>query len=269
MPRSLARILVANGMRLWMLNIVIPMAGLGSRFRDAGYILPKPLIPIHGVPMIKLVISNIRPRCEHTFTFICQKRHVLEHDLRTCLSSWAPNCNVVEIDGLTEGAACTVLCGRDAIADDNPLMVANSDQFVDFSIDEYLSAMDGPRTDGLIMTMKATDPKWSFVEVGPDDCVTRVAEKVPISDNATVGVYNFASGREFVRSADAMISKNLRVNGEFYVAPVYNQFIGDGAKIRICDIGSGMHGLGTPLDLTQFLQKDISRRATEATRCKL
>lgn len=235
------------------------MAGRGSRFSAVGYQDPKPLIPVGASPMIKVVIDNLTPSRPHRFVFICQAEHVAAYGLREKLESWAPGCAIVEIDGVTEGAACTVLKARDLIGAD-PIMIANSDQYVDLDIDDYLAAQDG--LDGLIMTMRADDPKWSFVGLDENgDRVTRVVEKEVISNEATVGIYNFASGADFVRAADEMIAADRRVNGEFYVAPVYNELITAGQQIGIYNIGAeadGMYGLGTPADLDLFLSLEIS-----------
>ncbi|MFO1161099.1 MAG: glycosyltransferase family 2 protein [Reyranellaceae bacterium] len=239
------------------------MAGLGSRFAGTRFAQPKPLIPVHGIPMIRLVIDNIRPACPHRFVFICQQAHVRDHGLQARLAQWAPGCSLIALDGLTEGAACTVLEARQLIDTSAPLMIANSDQYVTVDIDRYLSTMDDHAADGLIMTMQAHDPKWSFAAVDGAGWVTRVAEKQVISSNATVGIYNFRKGSDFVRAADAMIARDLRVNAEFYVAPVYNIAIEQGARIRIHDIGpegENMHGLGTPEDLERFLATAASRR---------
>tara|TARA_B100000519_G_scaffold203115_1_gene224190 strand:+ start:4080 stop:4817 length:738 start_codon:yes stop_codon:yes gene_type:complete len=238
------------------LNIVIPMAGAGSRFSKVGYTEPKPLILINGKPMIQLVIENLTPKINHRFIFICQKAHVNQYGLKEKLSTWAPKCEILEIDALTEGAACTVLTAKSFIDNDSPLMIANSDQFIDIDINKYLNVFEDITLDGLIMTMHASDPKWSFVDLDNHDYVTRVVEKEVISNEATVGIYNFREGQNFVKSAEKMISNNERVNGEFYVAPVYNNFIGNGSKVRVYNIGSlgaGMYGLGTPEDLTLFL----------------
>lgn len=250
-----------------MINIVIPMAGAGSRFAQAGYIDPKPLIPVHGVPMIKVVIDNLSPVIPHRFVFICQRAHVAAYGLSEKLNAWAPGCALIQLDGITEGAACTVLTAKDLINSDVPLMIANSDQYVDVSIDTYLGKIAQEHLDGLIMTMTANDPKWSFVGLDPVGHVTRVVEKQVISDEATVGIYNFSRGRDFVRAAESMIAKNLRVNGEFYVAPTYNQLIEEGQSIGIHNIGSdgaGMYGLGTPDDLNSFLALPVSRQAAVA-----
>lgn len=247
-----------------MLNIVLPIAGRGSRFVAAGYDLPKPLIPVHGVPMIELVVHNVRPAGPHRFIFLALAEHLQSKGLRDTLERAAPGCDIVPVSQVTEGAACTVLLARHLIDSDEPLMLANSDQWVDVQIDDYLTSMDEAHADGLIMTMEANDPKWSFVGVDGARWVTRVVEKEVISAEATVGIYNFRRGRDFVWAADQMIARHLRVNGEFYVAPVYNELVARGARITIHNVGrdgAGMHGLGTPPDLQRFLADPVSRRA--------
>ncbi len=247
-----------------MLNIVLPIAGRGSRFADAGYQLPKPLIPVHGIPMIEAVVRNVRPAESHRFIFVALREHLDHLGMRDALEHAAPGSMVVPVDEVTQGAACTVLLAREYIDNASPLMLANSDQWVDIDINRYLAAMDRRRADGLIMTMKAEDPKWSFVGLDARDMVTRVVEKEVISNEATVGIYNFRRGSDFVRAADQMIAKNLRVNNEFYVAPTYNQLIAEGARIAIYNVGSegaGMYGLGIPSDLDQFLARPVSLKA--------
>jgi len=242
------------------------MAGRGSRFQKAGYTTPKPLIPIHGCPMISVVIGNIRPSTAHRFVFICQVEAVEQYGLRRKLKAWAPGCEIVELDHITEGAACTVLTAEQYIDRDEPLMIANSDQYVEVDIDDYLAEMDRRSLDGLIMTMDADDPKWSFAALDDQNLVRRVVEKQPISRHATVGIYNFRRGGDFVDAGHAMIAQDLRVNGEFYVAPVYEQLINRGARVGVFGVGSegcGMYGLGIPADLDNFLSLDLSHRATE------
>lgn len=249
-----------------MLNIVVPMAGAGSRFAKVGYDLPKPLIPIDDIPMIQLVIENIRPSQAHRFIFICLVAHVRDFDLDNKLRSWAPGCEVLLINDLTEGAACTVLTAREYIDSDEPLMIANCDQYVDTNIDDYLDAM---KLDGLIMTMTAFDPKWSYAKTDADGYVVSVVEKEVISNQATVGIYNFAKGSDFVAAVDCMIAADFRVNGEFYVAPVYNFAIALGKKFEVYSIGSdaeGMYGLGTPEDYEAFCKMPIKNKAIGAFR---
>ncbi len=247
-----------------MLEIVVPMAGRGSRFATEGYLQPKPLIPVRGVPMIQLVIANLTPRRPHTFTFICQREHLDKYGLAGHLERWAPGCRVIGIDRVTEGAACTVLLAREQIATDQPLMIANCDQYIDADVDAYLDRMESAKLDGLIMTMTADHPKWSYVGFDAAGRVNRVVEKQVISDQATVGIYNFRRGQDFVAAADRMIERDLRVNNEFYVAPTYNQLIEDGATIGVFDIGgegAGMYGLGVPEDLLAFERLELADRA--------
>ncbi len=238
-----------------MLNIVIPMAGYGSRFAKAGYVLPKPLIPVKGVPMIQAVLENLKPSVEHRFILICQKEHLVKHPLRELIHSVSPGAEVIGIDGVTEGAACTVLLAKELINTDEPMMIANCDQYVDISLDTYLEGMSKGGYDGYIMTMTADDPKWSFIKFDEQGLVSTVVEKQVISDEATVGIYNYAKGSDFVKAAEEMIAANDRVNGEFYVAPVYNYLYAKGCRIGYMNIGSernGMYGLGIPEDLVYF-----------------
>lgn len=239
-----------------MLQIVIPMAGLGSRFADAGYSTPKPLIPVHGIPMIEVVINNLRPQRPHRFHFICQRKHQHEFGLAEKLQQIEPTGQVHLIDGLTAGAACTVLATRAVIDSKDPLMIANCDQWIHASIDDYLNAWDASGCEGFIMTMDADSPKWSYVRRDANGAVTEVVEKKVVSREATVGIYNFAPGAAFVRAADQMIAANARVNNEFYVAPCYTWMIRAGMQCEAWSIGTdrnGMYGLGIPADLDRFV----------------
>lgn len=234
------------------------MAGAGSRFSSAGFVDPKPLIPISGKPMIKLVIENLTPSINHRFIFICQNSHIRKYDLEVKLNTWSPGCKIIGIDGVTEGAACTVLKAKDLINDNNPLMIANSDQFIDTDIDDFINKFIESNLDGMIMTMKANNPKWSFIDFDQNNIVTRVVEKEVISDEATVGIYTFRKGNDFIFNTHKMIHENKRVNNEFYVAPVYNEYILSKKNIGYFNIGSendGMYGLGTPDDLKIFMNK--------------
>jgi dTDP-glucose pyrophosphorylase len=252
-----------------MLTIVIPMAGRGSRFADSGYPVPKPLIPIHGMPMIEVVVRNLSPSEPARFVFLCQAEHLRTFDFESRLRDVAPGCDIRPVDGITEGAACTVLLAAEVIDHDDVLVIANSDQWVDRTMDVHLATLRREHLDGLIMTMTATDPKWSFVRLNDRRRVTEVVEKVPISDEATVGIYTFARGRDFIRAAEAMIAADERVNGEFYVAPVYNQLVAEGAQIGVDNVGAegdGMYGLGIPADYEHFVSLPIARRAASSAR---
>ena len=233
------------------LNILIPMAGAGSRFQKAGYTFPKPLIDVEGKPMIQVVVENLN--IEANYVYVVQKEHREQYNLDTLLNLITPNCTIVEVDSLTEGAACTALLAKEFIDNDNPLFFANSDQFVEWDSNEFFYKMNENDADGGIPTFKATHPKWSFAKVNKEGLVTEVQEKNPISDLATVGFYYWKHGSDFVKYAEEMIEQNIRVNNEFYVCPVYNNAINGGLKIRTFDVPK-MWGLGTPEDLNRYLE---------------
>jgi HAD superfamily hydrolase (TIGR01509 family) len=232
------------------LNVLIPMAGAGSRFQAAGYTFPKPLIEVKGKPMIQVVVENLN--IDANFIYVVQKEHREKYNLDTLLNLITPNCKIVETDGMTEGAACTALLAKEYIDVDSPLFFANSDQFVEWDSNEFLYKMNETNADGGIVSFKATHPKWSFAKVDENGLVTEVAEKNPISDIATVGYYYWKHGSDFVKYAEQMIEKDIRVNNEFYVCPVFNEAIADCKKIKTFDIPK-MWGIGTPEDLDVFL----------------
>ena len=233
------------------LNVLIPMAGEGSRFTTAGYTFPKPLIDVKGKPMIQVVVENLN--MDANFIFVVRKEHREKYNLDSLLKLIAPDCQIVETDGLTEGAACTALLAKDFIDNDAPLFFANSDQFVEWDSNEFMYKMNETNADGGIVSFTSTHPKWSFAKINENGLVTEVAEKNPISDIATVGYYWWKNGSDFVKYAEQMIDRGLRINNEFYVCPVFNQAIEDCKKIRIFE-SSKMWGLGTPEDLKCYLE---------------
>lgn len=233
------------------LNVLIPMAGAGSRFATAGYTFPKPLIEVHGMPMIQMVVKNLN--IQANYIFIVQKEHYEKYNLKYLLNLIAPNCKIVQVDGLTEGAACTTLLAKEFIDNDNPLVIANSDQFLEWNSNEVFYAFGAEGVDAGIVTFKGSHPKWSYASIRKDGFVEEVAEKKVISDNATVGVYYWKHGKDYVNCAESMIEKNIRTNNEFYVAPVLNEMIGRAGKVRIKQIDR-MWGTGTPEDLETFLR---------------
>jgi beta-phosphoglucomutase-like phosphatase (HAD superfamily)/dTDP-glucose pyrophosphorylase len=232
------------------LNVLIPMAGAGSRFANAGYTFPKPLIEVRGKPMIQVVVENLN--IQANYTFLVQKEHFQKYNLKYLLNLIAPGCNIVQVDGLTEGAACTTLLAKEFIDNDAPLVMANSDQFIEWNSNECMYAFSADSIDGGIITFESTHPKWSYAKLGDDGFVSEVAEKKPISNLATVGVYYWKKGSDYVKYAEQMIEKNIRVNNEFYVAPVFNEAVADSKKIRVKNIEK-MWGIGTPEDLDYFL----------------
>lgn len=234
------------------MKVLIPMAGAGSRFEKAGYTFPKPLIEVNGKPMIQLVVENLNVEAE--YVFIVQKEHYDKYNLQYLLNLISPDCKIVQVDGITEGAACTTLLAKEYIDNDDALLIANSDQFVDWNSNEFLYSMQAGEVDAGILTFESVHPKWSFARVNEEGLVCEVAEKKPISNKATVGIYYWKQGSDYVKYAEEMIEKDKRVNNEFYVCPVFNEAIDDGLRVKTFDIDK-MWGLGTPEDLEVFLNE--------------
>ncbi len=162
----------------------------------------------------------------------------------------------MSVQQVTEGAACTVLLAANLLSSQHDLVIANSDQLVEANFSDYVTRSRAADLDGNIMVFEAQDEKWSFARLNSGGFVVEVAEKRRISNLATVGIYYFRSGSAFVNGARQMIAQNRRVNGEFYVCPVYNELIGDGARIGVFQIQkSAMHGVGTPEDLALYLRR--------------
>ena len=235
------------------MNILIPMAGAGSRFANAGYSFPKPLIDVRNKPMIQVVVESMN--IDANFIYIVQKEHREKYNLDTLLNLITPNCKIVEIEGITEGAACSTLLAKEHINTDAPLIITNSDQFIEWNSTEFIYQMNEKDFDGGIVSFPATHPKWSFVKTDENNIVLEVAEKKPISNKATAGIYYWKHGADYVKYTEQMIEKDIRVNNEFYVCPVYNEAIQDRKRIYNFDIEADkMWGLGTPEDLNYYLE---------------
>jgi len=232
------------------LTVVIPMAGAGSRFQKAGYSFPKPLVDVRGKTMIQTVVDCLNIKAN--FVFIARTEHEKKYSITKYLKTIIPTCEVILTDGLTEGAACTVLLAEKYINSDNPMIIANSDQFIEWDSFEFMKYNANNFLDASILVFKSTHPKWSFAQVNNDGYVEKVAEKEPISDIATVGIYWWKKGSDFLKNAKQMISKNIRTNNEFYVCPVFNEAIEHNLKIGVYNVDE-MWGLGTPEDLQYFL----------------
>lgn len=234
-------------------NVVIPAAGQGKRFSEVGYSHPKPLIDVKGRPMISYVLDNFE-NIGHKILLI-QKKHIDRYRLNSLIPKLDDDTVLVPVDGLTEGAACTVMLAESHINNDSELIIANSDQYISKEMFPFVNHMRSLNADGGILTFRDTDPKWSYAKCDETGKVSEVAEKKVISEFATVGIYYFKKGSDFIKYTNQMIEKNIRVNNEFYVCPVYNEFILDNKIIYKYDISKeDMHGLGTPEDLIKFLK---------------
>jgi HAD superfamily hydrolase (TIGR01509 family) len=234
------------------MNVVIPMAGLGSRFVKEGYTLPKPLIEvINDKPMIQVVLESLGIRAN--YIYLVNKEHYEKYSLKYLLNLLTPNCKIIQVEGVTEGAACTTLLAKKLIDSSEELIIINSDQYIEWDNNRFFYIMNNTDTDAAILTFEASDPKWSYAKV-EDGFVVEVAEKRPISNLATVGCYYWKYGSDYVKYAEQMIKKDIRVNNEFYVCPVFNEAIQDGKRVKTFNVDT-MRGLGTPEDL-KFFQKE-------------
>lgn len=238
------------------LNLVIPAAGLGSRFRAIGIDTPKPLIPVLDIPMIGWVIANFQLTPQDEIWIITRKDDQIPTKMETFVSTIKNIIHFIELDELTDGAATTLQYALDQIPNAEAVLSANSDQFVSSDVSQFIESVRSGNSEGQILTMNATDSKWSYVERGSDGEVINVVEKVVVSDEATVGVYGWKSATIAKNAINAMKADGLKVNGEFYLAPSYTYLLKQGGKISTFCVGeveTDVHGLGTPEDLELFL----------------
>ena len=234
-------------------NILIPMAGRGSRFEEQGYTDKKPFIDVNGKPMIHRVIKNLGMEFdkEYMFILICLQEDFDKYDFTEFEKVIGHNSyDVVILDDVTEGAAQTILQAKDLINDDTPLMTMNSDQLVDWDIERLFEMCE--QFDGVIPCFYGEGNAWSYARTLDNGYVQEVAEKKQISKYATAGYYYWKKGSDFVKYAEQMIKDNSRTNGEFYVAPVYNWAVKDGKRIGVFMVDK-CYSLGTPEDLQEYL----------------
>lgn len=230
------------------MKIIIPAAGDGTRFADAGYEEPKPLIDVLGKPMVIRVADNVVPRDEEGDHFdedeliiITQEKHHVD------LKDYWGNGRVLAIDQPTEGAVCTILVAEPFLKDDQPIIIANCDQLVDFDVNDFIAT----DLDGRIVTFPSNKDHHSYVLLDDNGIITDIKEKEVISNHAVTGVYFFKSSAAFIRAAKTVIDHDRRTKGEFYVSSVIDQMIKDGLHLTAYQANSTM--LGTPEELQHFL----------------
>jgi NDP-sugar pyrophosphorylase family protein len=250
-------------------NLVIPMAGLGSRFRDVGYLTPKPLLPIGEFRMFETVIANLASPGLRQVSLVAPSKFNLSDECSAISDKLGIEVTLTEIDEVTSGPATTVALGLDALTLDLPVIVANSDQFLSFAISTWLGDIESRDLDGSILVMRDSDPKWSFAKVDSDGMVVKVREKKVISNLATCGVYYFKSPSDLRIAILKQFQSKDSVNGEYYVAPLYNYLALEGKSVGVLDLGpvsEVMFGLGTPIDYETFLLSETMHLALEITR---
>lgn len=229
------------------------MAGLGKRFQAVGERMPKFLLDVNGKPMISRVVESLD--LDANYIFIVQKSHFEEYDLQTLLSSIAVDAQIIITDADPIGAATTTLEAEHLINNEVPLVIANSDQVVDWNSLEFADLV---RRGHAIALFKGNDPGWSYAKI-QNGIIRQVAEKNVISDDATVGIYGWKTGADYVKYAKQMVLKNIRTNNEFYVCPVYNEAIESGDQVLPYFVDS-MYPLGTPEQLYDYLKLTASHK---------
>ncbi len=226
------------------INIVIPMAGMGKRFIEAGYILPKPLLKIEDKEIIGHIIDIMRmPKAQ--FIFIVREEHCRDHNLDKILLKLEPNAKIIKINQVTEGAVCTVLLAKEFFNDNNPVIIKDCDQIINWDPEHFMEFVQRNNADGAIVNIHTERPNYSFSRVDHAGRIFETAEKSVISNYGSVGIYYFARGTDLIKYAERMIERNIRTNNEFYTSPVYNQFIQDFKLILHYPIAE-MFQLGTP-----------------------
>jgi dTDP-glucose pyrophosphorylase len=224
------------------------MAGEGKRFQDAGFTTPKPfLTDAYGKTIIERVVESLN--IDGNYVFILREEHVdrFKYIIENVLSDY----KTIILKNKTQGAACTVLEAVEYI-NQRPLIIANSDQIIEWNSAQFIGYAH--HYDGCILTFNNGHPKWSYVQT-QEGFVRRVAEKKVISNIATVGVYFWKRGYDFISSAQLMISANDRVNNEFYVCPTYNYMINDLKKYVTIYPVRKMYSVGTPEDYESYLKE--------------
>ena len=242
------------------MHLVIPMAGLGSRFSSRGYKVPKPLLPVGKIRLFELVLSNLISDSIHEITFIAPRHFQIRNDLEALKSKLSCEVSLVEIDYVTDGPASTVELALPKLDLNAALVVANSDQYLDCSLSDFYGSVLDDKHTGAVVTMKDSDPKWSYAEVSKDGMISRIVEKEVISNYATAGIYGFRKAEDFFIGLDKMKSEGDRVNGEYYVGPVYNYLDLSSGPIKTSFVGNLndiMFGLGTPEDYEFFLESKV------------
>lgn len=232
------------------MQIVVPAAGRGKRFLDAGYVVPKPLIEVMGKPLIQWSLSGIMTQEPLRFIFLVLQEHIASHGIDDRLRALYPGCTIVPVDHVTEGAACTVLLAKEALQMDEAMAIVNCDNIFLIDLDAARRELS-PDAQALLFYFASRHDRWSYVQTDGHSRALRVAEKEVISDKATVGCYYFSQARFFVDAAEYMIQHDLRTKGEFYVSPVFNVLIDRGELVETypCELH---YSVGTPEEIAWF-----------------
>jgi len=239
---------------------LIPLAGDGKRFKDDGYLIPKPLIKVSNLPMI-VQAAYALPKSDN-FVFLCRQEHLMEFPLEAVLKSYFKNATIITVDHLTEGQASTCLLAESKVDMEAPLNIGACDNSMIYDENVYTKMMSDPETDALIWTfrnnstVKHNPQMYGWVRTGDNNVAQKVSVKIPLSDNpvkdhAVVGAFSFKKAKYFFKNTHQMIEKNRRINNEFYVDECMNLLIENGLNVKILEVNNYICW-GTPNDLKTF-----------------
>jgi dTDP-glucose pyrophosphorylase len=237
------------------MNILVLMAGDSKRFEDAGYLYPKNLVEIAGLPLVERVIEQLGSLQANGARLIVlvQQDEAKQFHTVDVIRLLVPDATVLTVPQLDSGAACTALLAIEEIDANAPLLVFNGDQILTRGLAEALSDFAARDLDGGVVVFPAVHPRWSYVKTDSDGLVIEASEKRPISRNATAGTYYFKRGGDFLRAAMRMIGKDAHVQGRYFICPVYNELILEQAAIGVYQIESSSYfSLATPQGVQQY-----------------
>jgi len=237
-------------------NLLVPMAGLGSRFKKEGYDVPKQFIHVREKQLLDISLDCI-DKSECNLIFIVRDEQVYNYNADTILKNkFGDDIKIVVTEGLTRGSVCSCLLAREYIDNDLPLIMHTLD--IEFFPTLDPSSLIKQGIDGSLLTFKSNSSNYSYVKLGEDELVTATAEKKVISDKACVGIYYFSKGSDFCKYADKMIENEITTKGEFYISPLYNLLIEDGLKIESIDVEK-IHIFGTPKEFLFYKNNVIKK----------
>lgn len=238
------------------LHIIMPMAGEGSRFRNAGWTTPKPLIELNGKPLFVRAIESVKvDGAPMKYSLIVRKEHIDEYGIDKGIREILPEAMIYSVEKTTRGAVETCLIAEAGIADDDAVVVMDCD--LEFRSESYKRIIeealkDGNATGGALVSFDSDEPKYSYAELDENGNVVRTAEKEVISNHALCGAYFFASGKEFKEVAHKLLNEPVMLKPEFYVSLLYNYLLAKGDTVKLATM-EDYRSYGTPEELKRYL----------------
>lgn len=240
------------------LNILMPIAGIGQRFKDQGYDIPKPLIKVANKTLLEHSISTLKLDGNYIFVTLNYSNNEYNQDIERIIKSNVNNYTIIKIDQPTQGSAQTCLYAKDIINNDNPLIITNGDQYLNWESLKFLDYINNTNPDGCVSLYDHDDiklyenSKYAFVKLNDAGYAIEFAEKFAISKNAMNGIHYWKKGSHFIKYVDEMIKDNVRINNELYISPSYNYMIKDGYRINTYKMDKNeYYSLGTPEEINK------------------